>query len=191
MSTNPAPAKPRTLIIVLLSACGVLVLAVVALVFLFIGKGLGGSDQLTNQALATPSGTPTTGAVTAPTEAPASAASTTAPAPAPAPVDKSTRFTSFVAPTTVKCVNGSDTKPLIRVSWTSVNAASAWYTANNGDAANDMYMQIPLAGNQDNFTDEHLFDCFHRPSQDYTLTLVAPNGTHISKHWTVTNIGDQ
>jgi cytoskeletal protein RodZ len=190
VSTTPAP-RARPLTIILISACGVLLLAVVALVFLFIGRASGGNDQLTNQALGTTSPT------AAPAPSPTQAAPTTAPsaaptkAPAPAPVDHSTRFTSFVAPTTVKCVQGSDTKPLIRVSWSSANAVSAWYTANGGDAANDKYMQIPLSGTQDNFTDEHLFDCFHRPSQDYTLTLVAPNGAHISKHWTVTNVGDQ
>jgi hypothetical protein len=188
VSTNPiTPSKPRPLTIILISACGVLLLAVVALVFLFIGRGSAGGDQLANQSLATNSATPT--ATTAPP--PTQAAPVAAPTTAPKPVDHSTRFTSFIAPTTVKCVQGSDTKPLIHVSWSSVNAVSAWYTANNGDAANDKYMQIPLSGNQDNFTDEHLFDCFHRPSQDYTLTLVAPNGAHISKHWTVTNVGDQ
>ena len=187
MSTTPVPSKPRTVTIILLSACGVLLLAVVALVFLFIGRGAGGGDQLAGQTLATTTPTPTTTAAPAPTQAPPAAAATAA----PKPVDKSTRFTSFVAPTTVKCVQGSDTKPLIHVSWSSANAVSAWYTANNGDAATDAYMQIPLSGNQDNFTDEHLFDCFHRPTQDYTLTLVAPNGAHVSKHWTVTNVGDQ
>jgi hypothetical protein len=190
MSTTPAPQAPskvRPLTIILISACGVLVLAVVALVFLFIGRGSAGGDQLATQSLATTSATPDATSAPPPTQAPPAAAPTTA----PKPVDKSTRFTSFVAPTTVKCVQGSDTKPLIHVSWSSANAVSAWYTANNGDAANDKYMQIPLAGNQDSFTDEHLFDCFHRPSQDYTLTLVAPNGAHISEHWTVTNVGDQ
>jgi hypothetical protein len=188
MSTTPTPRRVRPVTIILLSACGLLLLAVVALVFLFIGRGIGGgNDQLANQTLDTPTATPSQSSAASPTQAPPAAAPTTA----PKPVDKSTRFTSFVAPTTVKCVQGSDTKPLIHVSWSSANAASAWYTANNGDAANDAYMQIPLSGNQDSFTDEHLFDCFHRPSQDYTLTLVAPNGTHISKHWTVTNIGDQ
>jgi hypothetical protein len=188
MSANPAPQRVRPLTIILLSACGVLLLTVVALVFLFIGKGSAGGDQLAAQSLATNSPTPTASTAAQPTQAPPAAV---APTTAPKPVDKSTRFTSFVAPTTVKCVQGSDTKPLIHVSWSSANAVSAWYTANNGDAANDAYMQIPLSGNQDSFTDEHLFDCFHRPSQDYTLTLVAPNGAHISKHWTVTNVGDQ
>ncbi|HEY5230370.1 MAG TPA: hypothetical protein VIJ11_05725 [Galbitalea sp.] len=187
MSATPTPSKVRPLTVILISACGVLLLAVVALVFLFIGRGSTGNDQLATQSLATTSPTPAVSTAPTPTQAPPVAAST----PAPKPVDHSTRFTSFVAPTTVKCVQGSDTKPLIHVSWSSVNAVSAWYTANNGDAANDKYMQIPLTGNQDNFTDEHLFDCFHRPSQDYTLTLVAPNGAHISEHWTVTNVGDQ
>lgn len=186
----PQPARPggsRTLITVLIVVGGVLALTVVALVFLLIGRNLGTSQNTAADGQPTPA--PTTVTSTQPTAA--------APAPtpkqtvAPKPVDHSTRFTFFHAVTQVKCDRNSDTKPLIMVSWASANAVSAWYTASTQDAANVKYMQIPLKGNQNDFTDEHLFDCFHRPSQAYTLTIVAPNGKHISEHWTVTNVGDQ
>ncbi|HEX4057175.1 MAG TPA: hypothetical protein VHX87_02515 [Galbitalea sp.] len=188
--SQAAPASPnRKIVIILAIAGGVLLIVVVALVFLLIGRGLGGGANPT-AAIDQTSNSPS-----APAPAPAQQSNTPAPTthstPAPKPVDHSTRFTYFHAVTQVKCVQGSDTKPVITVSWASANAVSAWYTANDGDAANDMYMQIPLTGNQNDFTDEHLFDCFHRPSQAYTLTLVAPNGQHISEHWTVTNVGDQ
>jgi hypothetical protein len=185
-SSQPAPRNPRTLQFVLIAAVAVLALAVVALVFLFIGRNLGAQ---TTAADGQPTVTPTVTTTTQPGVA--APAPTPTPTVAPKPVDHSTRFTYFHAVTQVKCVHDSDTKPLIMVSWASANAVSAWYTANAGDAANDKYMQIPLKGNQNDFTDEHLFDCFHRPSQAYTLTLVAPNGQHISEHWTVTNVGDQ
>ena len=189
MST-PAPASPsggsRTLQIVLIAIGGVLVLAVVAVIFLLVGRGIGPSATNASQNLPTTTPTATDSVAPTPTATPTPVATV-----APKPVDHSTRFTFFQANTKVKCHINSDTKPLITVKWASANAVSAWYTANAGDAANDKYMQIPLSGTQDNFTDEHLFDCFHRPSQAYTLTLVAPNGQHISEHWTVTNVGDQ
>lgn len=185
-SPQPAvPRSPRTLQIVLIVVGGVLALTVVALVFLLVGRNLGASQ--TTAADGQPTGVPTTSTTTAP---PAAPAATPTPTVAPKPVDHSTRFTYFHAVTQVKCNRNSDTKPLITVSWASANAVSAWYTANDGDAANDKYMQIPLTGNQNDFTDEHLFDCYERPSQAYTITIVAPNGQHISEHWTVTNVGD-
>ena len=133
MSTNSSPSTRRTLTIVLRCACGVLLLTAVALVFLFIGRGSTGDKQLANQTLPTPTSSTGARVTSSPTQAPSAPAPTTA----LKPLDKSTRFTSFVAPTTVKCVQGSDTKPLIHVSWSSANTVSAWYTANNGDAAND------------------------------------------------------
>jgi hypothetical protein len=186
--SQTAPASPNRKVVVTLAVIGgVLLIVVIALVFLLIGRGLGGAENPT-AAIGETTNSPTAPPPAQPSSTPVP---TTQSTPAPKPVDHSTRFTYFHAVTQVKCVQGSDTKPVIMVSWASANAVSAWYTANAGDAANDMYMQIPLTGNQNSFTDEHLFDCFHRPSQAYTLTLVAPNGQHISEHWTVTNVGDQ
>jgi hypothetical protein len=185
--SQTAPASPNRKVVVTLAVIGgVLLITVIALVFLLIGRNLGGAENPT-AAIGQTSNAPSA----PPTQQPTTPAPTTQSTPTPKPVDHSTRFTYFHAVTQVKCVQGSDTKPVIMVSWASANAVSAWYTANAGDAANDMYMQIPLTGNQNDFTDEHLFDCFHRPSQAYTLTLVAPSGQHISEHWTVTNVGDQ
>jgi hypothetical protein len=80
-------------------------------------------------------------------------------------------------------------KPPIEVSWSSANAVEAWYSPGNQDAKNKNYMRIPLSGNQDDFTDEHLFPCFDQgPSRDYTITLVGPHGEHVSRTWTVTDL---
>jgi hypothetical protein len=76
------------------------------------------------------------------------------------------------------------------VSWESANAVEAWYTPSDEDAKDDNYMQIPLSGTQDDLTDEHLFPCGHENVVSYTITLVGPDGEHVSKTWTVTNVGD-
>ncbi|HEX4442352.1 MAG TPA: hypothetical protein VHZ81_02160 [Galbitalea sp.] len=192
MST-PTPQKPggnrRAAQIALIVILGVLALTAITLTVLQFVQ-IAAPDHTTASTVVTPTQTPIP--VVTPTDPPATPTPTPAATVAPPkPVDRSTRFTGFSAVTQVKCDVNSDTKPLIRVSWSSAYAVSAWYTANGGDAATDRYMQIPLSGTQDNFTDNHLFDCFHRPSQEYTITLVAPNGQHISRHWTVTNVGDQ
>ncbi len=193
--TQPLPSSPATpptgglsrpLLVVIIIA-GVLLLSVIALLFLLLGRSMGESD---NAADLSPTSSPSVTASDSPSPTPEQ----TEAAPPP-PVDKSTKFTSFSPETEVMCDAGDadnqPPKPEIHVSWTSANAVEVWYTANNGDAADDQYMQVPLNGSQADFTDEHLFDCFHRPTQDYTLTLVGPKGEHVSKHWTVTNVGDQ
>ena len=191
MSTATPKAGPsRLMMIVVIAVSGVLLLTVVALVFLLIGQNVDDADNAsaTSTPTLTESATPTTTATaTAPNEVEQESD-------APAP-DTSTRFTSFNAPTTVMCDNGDEDnqppKPEIQVSWSSANAVQAWYTSSNEDAVDDQYMQIPLSGDQGDLTDEHLFPCFHDQTADYTITLLGPNGEHVSKHWTVTNIGDQ
>lgn len=112
----------------------------------------------------------------------------------PAPGRKNnTTLTAFTAPTTVTCDAGDEDnqppKPTLMVSWSSANAVEAWYSPGDQDAKDKNYMQVPLSGNQDDFTDEHLFPCFDQgPSRDHTITLVGPNGEHVSKIWTVTDL---
>lgn len=179
MTTAPTPKKSNTLVITLATVGGVLLLAVVALVFLLIGRGTAGDG--TTDAAASPS--PTVTASPTPTPTPTTE-------PAPEPEDTSARFTSFDALTEVECPNEGD-KPEILVSWTTANAVEVWYTSGNEDAKDDNYMQVPLNGSQADFTDEHLFPCAHRGDQDYTLTLVGPNGEHVSEHWTVVDLNWQ
>ena len=184
--TPPTGGISRALLTVIIIA-GVLLLAVVALVFLLLGRGLGSSDNASDV-------DPTNSTSVTPSQS-SSPTPEESEAPPPPPVDKSTKFTSFTPETEVMCDNGDEDnqppKPEIHVAWTSANAVEAWYTANNGDAADDQYMKVPLNGSQADFTDEHLFPCFHRETQDYTITLVGPKGEHVSEHWTVTNVGDQ
>lgn len=180
MTTAPAPKKSNALVITLATAGGVLLLAVVALVFLLIGRGT--AVDGTTDAAASPS--PSATASPTPTPAPTSEEA------APEPEDTSPRFTSFDALRAVECPNEGD-KPEIMVSWTTANAVEVWYTSGHEDAKDDAYMQVPLSGSQADFTDEHLFPCAHRGDQDYTLTLVGPNGERVSEFWTVVDLNWQ
>jgi hypothetical protein len=159
---------------------GVLLLAVVAVLFLLIGRGLGPSQNAGVVGSPTPSPSPTISA--SPTQ--------TAAAPAPAPEDTTPRFTSFDAVTEVQCPNSGD-KPEIQFSWQTAHAVEVWYTSGDDDAIDDNYMQVPLNGDQGDLTDEHLFPCAHRGSQDYTLTLLGDNGEHVSQRWTVVDLNWQ
>ena len=176
----PQSGKSRTLVVTLATVGGVLLLAVVALIFLLIGRGLGGGTD----AAASPSPLVSETASASPTPTPSETQ------PAPEPEDTSPRFTSFDALTEVQCPNEGD-KPEIMVSWSTANAVEVGYTSGDEDAKDDNYMQVPVTGSQADFTDEHLFPCAHRGTQDYTLTLVGPSGEHVSEHWTVTDLNWQ
>lgn len=175
------PKKSNTLIITLVTVGGVLLLAVVALAFLLIGRGLGPGST---DAAASPSPSETQTPTPTPSE------SESQDQPAAEPENTSPRFTNFTALTQVQCPNEGD-KPEIMVSWSTANAVEVWYTSGNEDAKDDNYMQVPLTGSQNDFTDEHLFPCAHRGTQDYTITLVGPGGEHVSEHWTVTDLNWQ
>ena len=174
----PAGGGVSRLTIILGVVAGVLLLAVVAIVFLLIGRGsadpgAGGSP--------TPTPTPTTSdsASPTPTESESDEPETQA------PVDNSTRFVSFNADLTVECdPTGQQDKPEITFSWTAANAVEAWYTPSDDDAKNDNYMQFPNAnaGSNNDLTDEHLFPCNHDQLLDVTITLVGPGGEHVSEH---------
>jgi hypothetical protein len=183
MSTTPDTAQPggklSPLVITLIAIGGLLLLAVVAMAFLLLGRGLGG-DALVAASTATPTPSPTPTASTTPVADDQGADS-------PVEADSTPRFTSFDAPTTVTCIQNQD-KPEIMFTWTTENAAEVWYTSGPEDAKDDNYMQVPLSGSQNDLTDEHLFPCDHRQTSDYTITLVGLNGEHVSKYWVVTDL---
>lgn len=159
------------LILILGIVGGVLLLAIVAIVFLLVGRGT-----------VTPQADPTSTAGV--TESPTPTATPT-PLDTEQPVDDSTRFTDFSADLTVECdPTGEQEKPEITFSWTAVNAVEAWYTPSDQDAKDDDYMRFPNAkrGTNDDLTDEHLFPCNHDQFLDVTITLVGPDGQHVSRH---------
>jgi len=183
MSTAPAPASSgldRRLLVTLIAVGGVLAVAIIVLIVVLLTRGGGTS-------LADATTTPSTSANSSatPTSTPSETAGTQATS---APVDTSTHFTSFNGVTTVHCdTTGNSPKPVVTLSWASQNAVEAWFSPANVDAKDQGYMQVPTTGNQNDLTDEHLFDCNHRQTEDVTITLVGPNGEHVSKHATITD----
>lgn len=185
LATPPSPStgggQRSPLLLTVIIIAGVLLLAVVALVFLLIGRGLGDADTASDSSSPEPSASISA----TPTDTPSQEAEEPQEEPA-APVDNSTRFTSFTAPTTVFCDPDAEEKPKIQVAWTSANAETAWFAPDDGDASDGTGYSIPVNGNQDNIVDnDHEFPCAHRGEQDYTLTLVGPGGEKVHKHWTV------
>ena len=185
MSTAPASSGlDRRLLIALLAVGGVLAIGIIVLIVVLLTRGSGGASLAdatstpSANASATPSPTPTT----ADTGGSGGTQQTSA------PVDNSTHFTSFNVVTTVHCdTTGNSPKPVVTLSWASKNAVEAWFSPANVDAKDQGYMQVPTTGNQNDLTDEHLFDCNHRQTEDVTITLVGPNGEHVSKHATITD----
>lgn len=187
MTTEPLPQNPGTtpprsgpsrLTIALAIVAGALLLALVAIVAFVVGRGPG-----TPEAGDSPG--PTASTTPAPTDSESPTPEPTTAAPPPPPTDTSTRFTSFTADLTVECdPTGQQDKPEITFSWTASNALEAWYTPSTKDAKDDDYMRFPNAnaGTQNDLTDEHLFPCNHDRYLDVTITLVGPNGEHVSRH---------
>jgi hypothetical protein len=186
---TPAPAPSgldRRLLIALLAIGGVLVIAIIVLIVVLLTRGNGGATLA--DANSSPSGSasasPTVSAEPTPTDNGGSNGGQQT----SAPVDNSTRFTSFNVVTTVHCdTTGNSPKPVVTLSWASKNAVEAWFSPANVDAKDQGYMQVPTTGNQNDLTDEHLFDCNHRQTEDVTITLVGPKGEHVSKHATITD----
>lgn len=104
------------------------------------------------------------------------------------------RFTSFDASQELRCSEGGpgfdSTIPNVMVSWTTEGAAEAWYVDGESDAADSGYMQIPLNGNQADFPFDQPVSCA-TGEHTFTITLVGPDGTHLSKTTTVPVTGDQ
>lgn len=182
MSAAPAPAPSgldRRLLIALLAIGGVLAIGIIVLIVILLTRG-GGTT------LADASTTPSSSAIASATPSPTPTSA--GPKPTSAPVDTSTHFTSFNVVTTVYCdTTGNSPKPVVTLSWASKNAVEAWFSPADVDAKDQGYMQVPTTGNQNDLTDEHLFDCNHRQTEDVTITLVGPGGEHVSKHATITD----
>jgi cytoskeletal protein RodZ len=182
MSSAPAPTPAgldRRLLVALLVIGGVLAIGIIVLIVILLTRG-GGST------LADATTTPSTSAIASATQTPTPTSGGSQPT--SAPVDNSTHFTSFNVVTTVHCdTTGNSPKPVVTLSWASKNAVEAWFSPADVDAKDQGYMQVPTTGDQNDLTDEHLFDCNHRQTEDVTITLVGPNGEHVSKHATITD----
>jgi hypothetical protein len=191
MTTTPIPtgptatgaAGPSKLLIALIAVGGVLLLAVVAIVFLLIGQNANGGNPVT---AGDPTPTPTISETPAtPTAEPEDSGD----GGGEAPVDNSTRFTSFNYDETVECdpTGQAEEKAQPSISWASANAASVWWTPSDEDAYDDQGYQIPKSGDQHDMSESKgqgerfEFPCNHEETMDVTITLVSSNGQHVSK----------
>lgn len=190
--------RSRILIIVLSIVGGVLLIGVVILLTLLFSGGLGGpkADPLNDvssspSASETPSETPSASPSERPSASPS--ASPTAAPPPPPPQETGPRFKTLNYPSSQSCSAGGPsfpaTRPTFTVSWSTAGADEAWFVNGTDDAADSGYMQIPLNGNQGDFPYEQIVDCSDG-SNTYTITLVGPDGKHVSRSWTVTITGD-
>lgn len=192
MTTAPASSgNSKRLVIGLAIGGGVLLLAVVALLFLLLGRGLAAPGPIDTP---TPSDTSSPSPSTDETPSAEPAGSDDEP---PSPADNSVQFTSFSAPTTTMCDAGDEDnqppKPRIQVSWAGANADTAFYMPSSSEDIVTGY-PIPTSGNQDQILvdgEPSLFPCFHDAEQDYTIVLVGSDGKQVAQHWNVRNVGDQ
>lgn len=187
--------KSRTLLYVLIGVGVLLLVAIVILIATLLGRPGANAADPTASPTVTDSATPT------PTPTESSPSATPEPEvpedeePEPPAEPTGARFKTFNAPSSEDgCSPGGpgfpETRPLLKVSWSTAGADEAWFVMGTSDAADSGFMQIPLNGNQSDFPYPIEFNCSN-DSTTYTITLVAPNGDHVQKHWTVTNTGEQ
>jgi hypothetical protein len=193
--TRPTPtgaAGPSKLLIALIAVGGVLLLAVVAIVFLLVGQnsnggGINAGDQ-------TP--LPTASDSPSPTPSDAEGDEGDGGDDGGQPVDNSVRFTSFDADLTVECdpTGQAEEKAQPQISWASANAAHVYWTPNNDDANAENGYEVGASGDQNDMSaskgqgERYEFPCNHRETFDTTITLVGSNGEIVSKHVTFTDI---
>jgi hypothetical protein len=189
--------KSRGLMIGLIAAAALLIATLIVLVIILLPKGSAdpqaGDTQTPESGLSeTPTPEPTVSDV--PTPDPTPTEDAPAPPPPPPPPATGAAFTTFSPKSQVSCSRGgpgfTPDPPSIEISWATVRADSAWIVQGTSDAADSGFMQIPLNGNQSNFQYTLQFPCF-QANATYTITLVGSDGNHVSKSWTVKNIGDK
>jgi hypothetical protein len=185
--------KSRKLILTLGIIGGLLLIGVIILLVALLTRGGTPTALPTDSASPTPSSSATATSTPTPSATPTPTATQTQAPPPPPPPDNSTAFTNFIPEKTVECYYSEapnfDPPPLlIEVSWTSKNAVSAWFAQNVPDAADTGYMQIPVNGDESDFPYDQEYPCY-QPNNSYTITIVGPNGEHVTKRWTVTNEG--
>jgi hypothetical protein len=190
-STPTGAAGPNKLLIALIAIGGVLLLAVVAIVFLLIGQNSngGGTNAGDQTPLPTASDTPSpTPSEDAGDEGEGDGGDQ--------PVDNSLRFTSFDFDPTVECdpTGQAEEKAQPSISWASANAAHVYWTPNDNDADASNGYEVPKSGNQNDMSESkgegerYEFPCNHDQFFDTTITLVGSNGQTVSKHVTFEDV---
>jgi hypothetical protein len=187
--------KSRGLLIGLISAGALLLVAVIVLVVFLLGANAQSPTALPSST-ATPgeTATPAPSASETPSGEPTPTAEPDEPDEPEQPQATGADFTSFQPKKEVSCSKGgpgfTPDPPRIQISWATVRADSAWIVQGTSDAADSGFMQIPLNGNQNDFQYTLSFPCFAADAT-YTITLVGSDGQHVSRNWTVKNVGDK
>jgi hypothetical protein len=191
ITTGPTPsgaAGPSKLLIALIAVGGVLLLAVVAIVFLLIGQNSNGGGVNAGDQTPLPTVTDT------PTPEPSDGSGDEGDGgddggDGGQPVDNSVRFTSFDYDATVECdpTGQADEKAQPSISWASANAVQVYWTPNDHEANSGNGYQVGSSGNQHDLSDSkgqgerYEFPCNHDQYFDTTITLVGANGETVSK----------
>jgi hypothetical protein len=190
--TGPTPAGaagPSKLLIALIAIGGVLLLAVVAIIFLLIGQNSNGGGVNAGDATPIPTASDSSAA-------PTDDSGNDSGDDGGQPVDNSVRFTSFDFDPTVECdpTGQAEEKAQPSISWDSANATHVYWTPNSDDATADNGYEVGASGNQNDMSDSkgpgerYEFPCNHRETFDTTITLVGANGETVSKHVTFTDV---
>jgi hypothetical protein len=189
-----AVRRPNRLVYVLIALGLALLLALIFVVVLMLSN----NSRVQVLAIGSPSPNPSlsdgpnVSASPAPSlsesEPPSPSASQTKAAPKP---DTKPHFTTFTVPSKESgCGKGPyvSYNPPVKMAWVAANAESVWFVQGTDDAADSQNLKIPNSGNQDSIDENYrpIFPCNGHPAT-YTLTIVGTDGTHYSKHWTVTD----
>jgi hypothetical protein len=190
--------KSRTLLFVLIGVGAALLIAIVVLLALLLGGDKGSGDPSatpteTTSTSPTPSDSPTPSATPTPVVTPEPTPSETEEP--PPPPDTSPGFASFSRGESVFC-NATPgpgyTPPGISFNYTAKNASSVWFLFGEGDAADAQAFPMPISGNQnDVYGGSPVEYPCGAATAKFTLTVVGTNGQHVSKTFTVKNIGDK
>jgi hypothetical protein len=186
--------KSKRLLIILGSIGGALLLAVLILLVVLLTRDSGSptaGESPTGSA--SPSATVSESPSPTPSQSPTPTPTATEDAPPPPPEATGPELSELNTGSSVQCSAGGPgfdpTRPLIQVSWQTQGTNEAWIVQGTSDAADSGFMQIPLSGTQADFQFPLEFPC-NQTEAVYTITLVGPDGEHVSESWSVANTGD-
>jgi hypothetical protein len=200
--TGPASSGPSKLLIALISVGGVLLLAIVAIVFLILGQNSGGpgtinaGEQTPSPVVTSPPATPVAEPTDEATDDNGTDDNTDSGNSGQAPVDNSLRFTSFDYDKTVECdtTGEAEEKAQPSISWSSANAVKVYWTPSDKTATADNGYKVDSSGDQYTMSESkgegerYEFPCNHRETFDTTITIYGADGSHVSKHVTFRDV---
>ena len=180
-----AEKRPKGLLYALIGVAGLLIVGLIVLVIALLPKA---PPQQVSAESPSPGSSASSeprasaAASESPTASPSASAGQTNAAPPP---DTKPHFTSFNVPKTESgCASGPNYSftPKTKFSWATKNAASVWFIYGTQDAADQGYMKLPKAGNQDDLQyGAPDFPCGKGNKFVFTITIVGTDGSHLSK----------